>query len=243
MDVPFAHLSLPGTPNTDGWIEETVTYRAQARPKPMFKTTIDSKEFFGTGDATLQVTSRVRPTPTHGESVVEIHAKFDRDVLKMEDRLSCIWQGGGLRAGRLERRIGDGGRKIDVDFAAGHVTLPANTFPEVLLPFLLRAQPRDDKRRSAYAWTSDTFCSRVYYETRGKERVKVPAGQIETHLVWVYPDLNDWISLGSVLSTMAKPFLPRYSMWYEREAPHRLARFEGAFGPPGAPELVLELEH
>jgi hypothetical protein len=57
----------------------------------------------------------------------------------------------------------------------------------------------------------------------------------------MYPDLNDWVSLGSVLNRLAKPLLPRYEMWFEASAPHRVVRYEGAFGPPGAPEVVLEL--
>jgi hypothetical protein len=30
-------------------------------------------------------------------------------------------------------------------------------------------------------------------------------------------------------------------MFFERAAPHRLVRFEGSFGPPGAPEMIIEL--
>jgi hypothetical protein len=57
----------------------------------------------------------------------------------------------------------------------------------------------------------------------------------------MYPDLNDWVPLGAVLTRLAKPLLPKYHMWYERKSPYKLARFEGPYGPPGAPELVLEL--
>jgi len=57
----------------------------------------------------------------------------------------------------------------------------------------------------------------------------------------MYPDLNDWVKMGTALTKLAKPFLPRYSMWYEPAAPNRLLRFEGSYGPPGAPEIILEL--
>jgi hypothetical protein len=30
-------------------------------------------------------------------------------------------------------------------------------------------------------------------------------------------------------------------MWFEEAAPYRCLRFEGPYGPPGAPEVVLEL--
>jgi hypothetical protein len=58
--------------------------------------------------------------------------------------------------------------------------------------------------------------------------------------VVMYPDLNDWVRLGSVLSRLAKPFIPKYHMWFSPESPHDLLRFEGPYGPPGAPEIVLE---
>jgi hypothetical protein len=49
------------------------------------------------------------------------------------------------------------------------------------------------------------------------------------------------VKMPSILNKLAKPFLPKYHMWYEAKAPHRLLRFEGPYGPPGAPEIVLEL--
>ncbi len=59
----------------------------------------------------------------------------------------------------------------------------------------------------------------------------------------MYPDLNDWVKLGSLLTRLAKPFLPKYHMWFaaQKNGPHHLVRFEGPYGPPGAPEIVLEL--
>ena len=57
----------------------------------------------------------------------------------------------------------------------------------------------------------------------------------------MYPDLNDWISLGSVVTRLARPLLPHYDMWFEPFAPYRVLRYEGPYGPPVAPEIVLEL--
>jgi hypothetical protein len=59
----------------------------------------------------------------------------------------------------------------------------------------------------------------------------------------MYPDINDWVKLGSVVTKLIKPFLPKYHMWFSPRggAAHALVRFEGSYGPPGAPEIVLEL--
>ena len=83
--------------------------------------------------------------------------------------------------------------------------------------------------------------ARVYCEWKGRQTLDVPAGKLETVEMSMYPDLNDWVNLGSMINTLAKPFLPKYRMWFEANAPHRVVRFEGPYGPPGAPEIVLEL--
>lgn len=35
--------------------------------------------------------------------------------------------------------------------------------------------------------------------------------------------------------------MPQYHLWFEPGAPNRIVRFEGPYGPPGAPELIMEL--
>ena len=76
---------------------------------------------------------------------------------------------------------------------------------------------------------------------RKKMRIDVPAGRFNAALVWMYPDLNDWIAMGSMVTRLVKPLLPRYDIWFEVSSPHRVLRFEGPYGPPGAAEIVLEL--
>ena len=98
-----------------------------------------------------------------------------------------------------------------------------------------------DGRKSLYAWINDRFVAKLYVESAGRETIAAPIGKRETVKVIMYPDLNDWISLGSVLTRLAKPFIPKYRMWFDAAAPHRLVRFEGPYGPPGAPEILLEL--
>jgi hypothetical protein len=156
------------------------------------------------------------------------------------DRLVCIARDGGIVASTLRHTVGDARQNL-VELLKTPWPLPATTYPETLIPFLLRGQPRDGARRAMYAWTSDRFVARVYYESRATKVLDLPAGRIEATEVWMYPDLNDWVKLGGVLTKMVKPFLPRYEMWFETQPPHRLVRFEGSYGPPGAPEIILEL--
>lgn len=239
MDEPLSMPALRAEPGADGWAEETLRYRVRPREKPKFHTVLDARTVFGPGAGDLVVRTRARAEPVVGENALQIHVTLDLGGVHLEDRLDCLWHPG-LVAGRLLRVVGDARRK-EIDFPKSPFPLPKTTYPEVLLPFLLRGQPVDGKRRALYAWTSDRFVARVYYESRGTKTVEVEAGSFEATEVWMYPDLNDWVKLGSVLTKMAKPFLPRYGMWFDAEEPRRLLRFEGSYGPPGAPEIVLEL--
>jgi len=56
------------------------------------------------------------------------------------------------------------------------------------------------------------------------------------------PDLNDFVRVGSTVARLAKPLMPQYHLWFEPESPNRVLRFEGPYGPPGAPELIMELD-
>ena len=227
----------------DGVAEETLVYRASARKKPQFHSIIDSKELFGSGERTSRVTTRLDGAADEASLVITVDHDLGR--YRVEEAFTCPVQDGGLRAGHLVRKtVGESAltsRTEEVDFDHAPMSWPEATYPEVMLPFVMRWQPRDKQLRAAYSWTNDRFVARVYYELRGCSVITVPAGKLEAFAIWMYPDLNDWIRLGSVLTRLAKPLLPRYNMWFEAKAPWRMLRFEGPYGPPGAPEISLEL--
>lgn len=240
MDAPFGLPRLTGTPTADGSIEETMRFRVRPRPQPKFKTVLDPRVLFSSGDGEATVKTTVRPGATEGQEALVVDVVQKLGQLEVNDRFTGIRSGGGVRAGKLTRSIGTS-RREEADFTHGPFQWPLATYPEVLLPFVMRGQAWDQGIRAAYAWTTDRFVARVYYEARGRMNVDVPAGKIDAHHVWMYPDLNDWVALGAVVTKLAKPLLPRYEMWFEAAAPHRPVRYEGAYGPPGAPEVVLEL--
>jgi len=238
MGTPFQLPRLASAPGADGWSEETTRYQVLPHPAPKFHTVMNPRDVFSKGEGVCSITTRVR-APVEGEVAFELRSKISLGEVHIEDHFDAVWRGG-MHAGRLRRTAGQG-RREEIDFQKNPFPLPEATYPEVLLPFLMRGQPRDGERRSLCAWTSDRFVSRVYYESRERKVLDVPAGRIASTLVWMYPDLNDWVSLGSVITRLAKPLLPRYEMWFEDAAPHRVVRFEGAFGPPGAVEITMNL--
>ena len=215
---------------------EVAEYRATPHPKPFFKTVLDSKRIFEGAKTT--VTTRV------DAGTLEIVSAHETRVGRIDETaLLDIASGIAMRSlDRTQRDLeGKLVREERVDFTSRAVLLPERTFPEVLLPFVLRGHSLA-ARDYVYSWSVDRFVARVYFEvTKRHVSLSVPAGTFKTNHVVMYPDLNDWIPLGSVLTTLAKPLLPKYHMWFEEAAPHRVIRFEGAYGPPGAPELILEL--
>ncbi len=237
VDRPLGMPRLRAEPAEDGWATECLRYRVRPRDKSKFRTVLDARTVFGSGGR-VEVTTRAR-SPAEGHTVLSLSVRTEIGGAEIEDHLDCGWRSG-LVAERLSRVVGDA-RREEIDFSKNVFPLPSSTYPEVLLPFLMRGQPLDGRRRALYAWTSDRFVARVYYESRGTKVLNLHAGKLAATEVWMYPDLNDWVKLGGVLTKMVKPLLPRYAMWFDATEPRRLLRFEGSYGPPGAPEIVIEL--
>lgn len=230
----------PGVEQTDAGLVETLRYRVRPRPQSKFKTLLNAQELFGSSSSYSTV---VTTLSADGERE-HLHIEHELAGAALVEQLHCNIEGGRLRTVELTRDVGSGvdlSRTERALFDRGPIRMPAATYPEVTLPFVMRGQPLDGKRRAAYSWTNDRFCARIYYEMRKTVKLDVPAGRFDAALVWMYPDLNDWIALGGVVTRLVKPLLPRYDIWFEQTTPHRVLRFEGPYGPPAAPEIILEL--
>lgn len=217
------------------WIGQSLRFTTKPRPKRSFHGVLDAADLIDAGSVTT--------------------ATLTKDAGKFALRLEQEARGGRIDETithdesfvlhRLERRIerGAGGvsREEIAEFADSLHPFPDNTYVDVSAPFLLGSLPFDGKSRSIYAWICDRFVAKVYFESRGRMTLNVPAGRFEAQEVVMYPDLNDWVKLPGIITKLSKPFVPKYHMFYEVAAPHRPIRFEGPHGPPGAPEVVLEL--
>ncbi len=223
------------------WSKSTLRYRTRPRPKRSFHTVLDAADLVHDGESTVVTLEDHGPAATLGVTV-------PLRVGRIEETVEHTVEGParGLKVKRLDRRVlnreGSVSREEKIDFSSSTHALPSCTYVEVSMPFLLGAQPFDGKRRSIYAWICDRFVAKVYYESHGTETITVPHGKHKVREILLYPDLNDWVHLPGIITTLSKPFLPKYHMRYEVDPPHRLISFEGPYGPPGAPEIVLELE-
>jgi hypothetical protein len=219
----------------------TTRYAIFPREKRAFHSVLDAHKILaGTSDPV----SEVRYSRAGDEVVVALEHPIAGGLLREEVRLGSLGDGLVMRA--LSREMFDAGgqvmrRELVPDFRHDALGLPLATYPEVALPFLLGWVPLDGQRRSVYAWINDRFIAKVYVEVDGRHSISIRGTAHDTVEVIMYPDLNDWIPMGAMITRLVKPFVPKYRMWYARQAPHPLVRFEGPYGPPGAPEVVLEV--
>ncbi|MCO4745254.1 MAG: hypothetical protein KC912_10740 [Proteobacteria bacterium] len=213
-----------------------LTYRPSARSKRAFKTPLDAAELIdpsGTSHVHLEASpAAVQVRQTHPLKAGSISETLDLDVAH-----------GTMRSARLLRVVKDGSdqevRREEVDFRSGTIPLPNDAYPEVMVPFLLAHQDWS-RRHTLYTWMNDRFVARVHAEGR-PGTVKLHGQKRQAMAVQMYPDFNDWVPLGGLLTKLTKPLLPRYYMWFDPNT-NEVLRFEGPYGPPGAPEIVLELD-
>jgi hypothetical protein len=221
-------------------IEGVHKYRLQPREKRSFHTALDAADIIEKHGATSEV--RIEAGTT-GD--VTLH--FQHSLIHGTIRESLVLKDtpAGLKSGHLKRTVHGTDdtlvRSEDVFFHSGTLPLPGPTYPEVILPFLLSWQPFDKTQRTLYAWINDRFVAKVQYESVGRTTLTLNGTKREAWEMVMWPDLNDWISLGRVLTKLSYPFVPKYRMWFDVTEPHTVLRYEGPYGPPGAPEIVLEL--
>lgn len=247
--MPLSDTPL-SPPSTD--LDETSTYVISPRPKRVFHTVLDASELFAPGrQYTATVHTRFGPSPS-GDRLLTLSTTQQLTQGTMHETLECTASPTLTASPRLlctsilrtfTSASGAELRRESARFSQGALPMPRDLYPETCLPFLLRFSQDSKQRHSVHAWISDRMVARVYFEPEGTATVTVPAGRFEVSLVRMYPDLNDWVKMPKMLAELSKPFLPKYHMAYELRPPHRLVRFEGSYGPPGAPELVLELLH
>ncbi|MEO1271874.1 MAG: hypothetical protein AAFX99_27585 [Myxococcota bacterium] len=218
---------------------QTTRYRLTPRSRTSFNTVLDARNLLLAGHSEVVVECMRQPSGAF-ELSMDIPLRKGRII----DRLTVTPHSDRLSASKLERQVMDSGqhtiRTEMVDFTAPTLNLPDTVYPEVMLPFLLRWQPFDGKTRSLHAWINDRFVARVYYQTTAAVQLTLPSGRRRAIPCTMVPDLNDWVPLGNIVNRLARPLVPKYLMWFDPEPPWDVLRFEGPYGPPGAPEIVLE---
>lgn len=230
---------IQAIPAPPGDLVREVEYLARPREKRSFHTVLEAAALLGSGRRPLTVAASRNGDDVSMEMRIELAEGHIRETFRAEVAAD------GLRAHTMVRTVTDTSdavvREERAEFKGRILALPRATYPEVMLPFMLGWFPQDGRRRSLYAWINDRFVARVYFESGKRTRIDLPGGRVDAVECVMYPDLEDWVPIGATLATLAKPFVPKYRMWIEPHSPWTLLRFEGPYGPPGAPEFVIEL--
>jgi hypothetical protein len=216
-------------------------YTLRPRPKRSFNTVLDAKTLLDDEND-----RRTEVSLTRSDAKLELALVHPLREGRIEELFECDVERDELVASAFTRslydRTGKRVRHEEVLFDGGHLGLPPTTYPEVTVPFLLGAIPHDGKLRSVHAWINDRFVARVYIESQGEKTIEVRGKKVRAIEAIMYPDINDWVNLGAMLTKLAKPLLPKYRMWFDTAPGRKLIRFEGPYGPPGAPEIILEVD-
>lgn len=214
-------------------------YRLTARERPSFNTVLDARTLLAGGTSEMIVRNAARD-----DGGLDISMEVPLRDGRITDTLTLSPRGDRLASSRLVREVfdhdGEAIRREEADLGSKVLHLPETIYPEVMLPFVLRWQPFDGETRTLHAWINDRFVARVYYQTSREVKIDLPGGRRRAIPCTMYPDLNDWVPLGNIINRLARPLIPRYHIWFDPEHPRHVLRFEGPYGPPGAPEIVLE---
>ena len=165
-------------------------------------------------DAFLPLEFEKTVTTSDGKELLVERKHFDRDKGTV----------------RFERRNAAGGLETKT------VEAPPDTLAIEGLAGVLRFLPLNETRAfSAHVLSNEPRVYDVTFESRGKERIKVPAGEFECYKLEMVPHLG-------VLNVF-RPLFPKTFFWFTVSAPHDWIRYEGPESGPGTPNILMELSH
>src|SRR5262249_28305784 len=120
---------------------------------------------------------------------------------------------------------------------------PADTYPlEAPLGYVLTRLGLDTYKTASFHFVLlDTF-PRVDLWNDGTETIQVPAGTFECHRVRMRADPQTLFPrLPGLLRPFLSFFVPTYTLWLTTSTPQLIVKYVGQIGPPGSPELRIQL--
>lgn len=107
--------------------------------------------------------------------------------------------------------------------------VPDNAVQPFSLPLAIRAiDYTPGEKYEIYLWVAQKTVFAMDLIVKGEEKVTVPAGTFDCHRLEIVPDVVDL--LGPIIGFFAKRFVPKVTIWVDKQAPHRLVKYRGPFG-------------
>jgi hypothetical protein len=108
-------------------------------------------------------------------------------------------------------------------------TVPDNTVQPFTMPLAIRGIDYiPGNKYKIYLWFDIKTVFAMDLIVKGEEEVTVPAGTFDCHRLEVAPDVVDLV--GPVIGFFASRFVPKVTIWVDKENPHRLVKYRGPFG-------------
>jgi hypothetical protein len=97
------------------------------------------------------------------------------------------------------------------------------------------------KESSFHLWMSDRSVVRMRLKRIHKERIRIALGEFTCVKIRMVLDVQSVMPVGKILALLVQPFMPEFYFWLWEEEPYPVLKAEGALGPPGAPQMLMEV--
>ncbi len=81
----------------------------------------------------------------------------------------------------------------------------------------------------------------MYAVVKPPENITTAFGNFTCYPVEVRTNIAKFANLGSLLSSLVRPFIPASAFYFDVNPPHYFIHYDGPLGPPGTPEGNLDL--
>ncbi|MFQ5665171.1 MAG: hypothetical protein ACE5I7_01945 [Candidatus Binatia bacterium] len=122
--------------------------------------------------------------------------------------------------------------------------VPPNAYPPLApLGYLLTRLGLGTKQEASFDFIlMGTSLLQMDLWVDGREEVRVPAGTFACHRVRMRVNPHSLFpNLPGFLQPFVRFFIPVHTLWLTADAPQTLIKYTGQMGPPGSPQLLIEL--
>ncbi len=181
-----------------------------------------------------------------GEKIIMTRELTDRNFGTSTLVLEFKPKGDRLRQTRLVREItkfsGEKALTYELNFDNLSKAYPEDTYALEVRTFLFRGLDMTRKSKFRYNWwTSEKAVVPWYIKPKSIRKIAVPAGTFNCYEIEMYIDIAGFVNRGGYLNKIVNPFMPDFSMYFDVTPPHHFVHYKGPIGPPGSPEVNLDL--
>lgn len=93
---------------------------------------------------------------------------------------------------------------------------------------------------SFHFWQNDQTIVRMKLKLKGKEQVRISAGEVSCYKIRMVVDVQSVMPVGKFLAFLIQPFMPESHFWVTEKEPRYIVKSEVALGQRGSPSIAGE---